>query len=99
MIKANSVLTRVVSRTGTAARSSERIRASTIPADFQSLNFVPQSADLGGQRVVFVYVRCRWLGDCAHLVRVLADTIVRLVDFIRGPGQFLYGRPLQPGLP
>ena len=63
-----------------------------MPADFQSLNFLPQSADLGGQRVVFVYVRCRWLGECDHLVRALPDTIVRLVNFIRGPDQFLNAR-------
>ena len=84
MIEANSVLARMVSRTRTVAGSSERIRTSSwsmIPAASHSLNLFSQSADLGGQCVVFAFVWCRWL-DCDYLVSALPVTIIRLIDFI-----------------
>ena len=60
-----------------------------IPADSHSLNLFPQSADLGGQCVVFTFMWCQWLGDCDYLVSALPVTIIRLINFIRCPSQFL----------
>ena len=63
-----------------------------ISADFHSFNLFPQSANLGGQCVVFTCMWCRLLGYVGYPVSALSVTIVRLFNFIRCPCQFLDDR-------